>query len=179
MKTRTQLLAGGGAAALLAGGLLVPALASADSAPAPTPSATATPGEGNAPRVDRQTELAERLAKELGLPTDRVVAALRKVHDALAAEHRDAHIEALRERLDAAVEDGRLTRAQADAIIAAAEKGVLPAHPHRHGRGGGPGGGGLGGPGDRDGDSGGPGAESGPASPSSTGAALFGGAVTA
>ncbi|MFI9640254.1 hypothetical protein ACIG87_09310 [Micromonospora sp. NPDC051925] len=94
-------------------------------------------------RADRQNEFAEALAKELGVDTDQVTAALDKVREQYkdkaddkhkgkdkgdrperpSAEDRQAK---LTERLDQAVKDGKLTQEQADAITKAVEAGVFP-----------------------------------------------------
>ncbi len=81
-----------------------------------------------AARADRQDELVRLLAKELGLPESKVSAALDKVRTQLRAEARSEGLARLSERLDAAVQQGRLTRAQADAVLEAAKNGVLHGH---------------------------------------------------
>lgn len=93
-------------------------------------------------REDRLEEFASRLAEELGLETATVRDALEAVREDLEEEWADARAERLTERLAQAVQDGDLTREQADAILAAVEAGVLgDGHP---GRGWGPGGHGRG-----------------------------------
>ncbi len=95
---------------------------------------------------ERRAELAERLAEELGLDTEEVAAALEKVGEEMRSEHGAARLADLPDRLDKAVEDGRLTQEQADDILERAEAGEFRG---RGGRGG-PGGGhrGHGGPGE-------------------------------
>ncbi len=127
-----------GTAGVLALGAGVPALAaSSDSTPSPGPSAT----DGDTLREDfeqrraaAEQEFAQRLADELGVDAADVTAALEKVRGEMQTEREADRTAALEERLDQAVEDGTLTRAQADAILEAAKNGVFP------GRGG-PGGG--------------------------------------
>ncbi len=144
MKTpisRKALLIGSGVAAL-ALGIAVPAVASAtDPSGSPSPSASAEAPDRDQKRTDRRDKLAEGLAAELGVSKERVLAALEKVEGQLEADARTQHLAGLKERLDAAVSEGKLTREQADAILKAAEAGVLPGGPHGLGghRGGGPG----------------------------------------
>lgn len=101
-------------------------------------------------REERKDALAEALAAELGVDKEKVAAALEKVHGQLRSEAKTRHDgwgrgdrdqkagdqktadqraadrkAKLKERLDKAVADGKLTREQADAIVAAAEAGVL------------------------------------------------------
>ena len=80
-------------------------------------------------------DFASRLAEELGIGEQRVEDALEQIHDDMRADFEKQRLELLKDRLDAAVEDGDLTRAQADAILEAHEKGVLGA-PGFHGLGG-------------------------------------------
>jgi hypothetical protein len=134
-----------------AGGLLALALAGPNAAfadPSPSPSGSASspaspdsgkagPGRHQADREARQNELAEKLAKELGVDQSKVKAALDKIQGERQAEAKAGRLEALKQRLDQAVKDGKLTQAEADTIYKAAENGALP--------GGGPGG--FGGPG--------------------------------
>ncbi|MFI1936190.1 hypothetical protein ACH44C_03175 [Streptomyces purpureus] len=135
-----------GAAALVGAGLVFPAVAFADgSERAPAAQEEARPERGKAAeqREKRQKALAEALAKDLGVPVEKVNASLEKFRAAQReerAEIREKHRKdregkrpdgtALRQklanRLDQAVKDGKLTREQADAILAAAKAGVLP-----------------------------------------------------
>lgn len=138
---RTRLAAMGVAGVLAAGATLSalsPALAqnASETPPAPeTEQTQQTPGEKRQERrAAREAAFATALAAELDLPAERVQAAVQKVHEQMRAEARQRHLAALKERLDAAVEDGTLTREQADAIYAAAESGALPHHGSgRHG----------------------------------------------
>ncbi|WP_030488842.1 hypothetical protein [Micromonospora chokoriensis] len=138
---RKHLLAGLATAGVLGVGIAAPTIAFAADTPTPTPSASTAPAPGTAPgtKADRQGEFAEALAKELGVPTDKVTAALQKVREQHrptdrphrqfdrsqwpSAEDRQA---ALKERLNQAVKDGKLTQEQADAITKAVEAGVFP-----------------------------------------------------
>jgi hypothetical protein len=129
LKTKKAALVGLGAAGVLAAGIAVPAFAQ-NQEPAPGPSASTADQR----RADRQATLAEALAKELGLETDKVAAALAKVQGQLDDRAKADRLSRLKTQLDQAVTDGKITREQADAILAAAEAGVLP-----NGRGHGPG----------------------------------------
>ncbi|MBE1492569.1 hypothetical protein [Plantactinospora soyae] len=147
--SRKRVLGGLVAAGVLTVGIAAPAVAFAEdgATPAPSPSASSDPGttpQGQDQRAaDRRGKLAEQLATELGVPQDKVEAALTKITQQRQAERKDqgspdgksgADREAwLKTRLDKAVSDGKLTREQADAIVAAFQAGVLPAW------GGGPG----------------------------------------
>jgi hypothetical protein len=129
-----------GAGALLAVALAGSnaALADPSASPSVSSSASAAPGKGRgqADREARQNELAEKLAKELGVDQEKVKAALEKIRTEEQAEAKTERLSALKERLDQAVKDGTLTQAEADAIYKAAENGVIAGGP-----------GGLGGPG--------------------------------
>jgi hypothetical protein len=76
---------------------------------------------------DRQDKLSAGLAKELGIDQKKVSDALTKVQKQLAGDAKTKRADALKDRLAKAVKAGKLTQAQADAIVAAAQKGVLPA----------------------------------------------------
>ena len=135
---RKALLVGSAAAGVLALGIAVPAVALAQD---PTPSASASPSapDGEQKRAERRDQLAEALAAELGISKDKVAAALDKVLDQMDAQARADRLTQLKERLATAVAEGKLTQAQADAILKAAEEGVLPGGGHgpggRHGPG--------------------------------------------
>jgi len=109
-------------------GFAVPALAQDDGATI-SPSPTAR----EQLRADYESDLAERLAKKLGLDTQKVEDALSAVREEMQAERQAGRTKALKERLDQAVKDGKLTREQADAILEATENGVLPGGPGRGG----------------------------------------------
>jgi hypothetical protein len=111
------------------------ASATAPAAPQPAPSGSASaPGapQGRPDRGARDQELAAALAKELGIDQAKVAAALEKVRTDQQNAAKADRIADLKTRLDAAVKDGKLTAEQRDAILKAAQAGVLP--------GGGPGG---------------------------------------
>lgn len=83
-----------------------------------------TEGENDGTRPDRETrqaEMAAALAEKLDVSQEEVAAALDSVH----AERDQERRAELSDRLDAAVEDGTLTRADADAILKGADAGVL------------------------------------------------------
>ncbi|MEV2241876.1 hypothetical protein [Micromonospora sp. NPDC049891] len=112
-------------------------------------------GDRQEQRAARHAEFAEALAEELGVPTEKVTEALGKLreqHQPQGRTDREGHRgfpgrgdgaaegrkgewrtppsaeerkEALAERLTQAVEDGKLTQEQADAITAAVEAGVF------------------------------------------------------
>ena len=140
---RKALLVGSAAAGVLALGIAVPAVALAQD-PTPSPSATATASPSTSDRdeqrAQRRDQLAESLATELGISKEKVAAALDKVLGQMEEQAKAERLTQLKERLATAVKDGKLTQAQADAILKAAEEGVLPGGP-----------GGLGGPGGRPG----------------------------
>ena len=70
---------------------------------------------------ERDAQLAKALAEKLGLDEAKVAQALAEIRTARQAERAAA----LKERLDAAVADGTLTQAEADAVTKAVEKGVI------------------------------------------------------
>lgn len=145
---RKHLLAGLATAGVLGVGIAAPTIAFAADTPTQAPNTSAAPASDAAPgtapgaKVDRQGKFAEALAKELGVPTDKVTAALEKIREQHrpadrpqrhSAEDRQA---ALKQRLDQAVKDGKLTQEQADAIIKAVEAGVFPGPGGHRGPGG-------------------------------------------
>ncbi|TDB93163.1 hypothetical protein E1091_12180 [Micromonospora fluostatini] len=149
--SKKQLLAGLAAAGVLGVGLAAPAVAAAgDDTGTPAPSASASAGTDREQRhAERQAEFAESLAKELGVDTEKVTSALEKLREQRTSERPErgergdwrggdaADRQAkLTERLDQAVEDGKLTREQADAIVKAVESGVFPGGGWGPGRGG-------------------------------------------
>jgi hypothetical protein len=139
---RKALLVGSAAAGVLALGIAVPAVALAQD-PTPSPSATssASPSttDREAKRALQRDALAGKLAAELGISKDKVAAALDKVLGQMDEQAKAERLTALKERLATAVKEGKLTQAQADAILKAAEEGVLPGGPGgpggRHGHG--------------------------------------------
>ncbi|SCF00681.1 hypothetical protein GA0074696_2186 [Micromonospora purpureochromogenes] len=131
--SKKHLLAGLAAAGVLGVGIAAPTVAFAEDA-TPSPSASSSTDQGTdrqQQKADRQGEFAEALAKELGVPTEKVTAALEKLREQRkadrperpSAEDRQA---ALKDRLAQAVKDGKLTQEQADVITKAAEAGVFP-----------------------------------------------------
>ncbi|MFU8854139.1 hypothetical protein ACNAW0_24610 [Micromonospora sp. SL1-18] len=140
--SRKNVLVGLAAAGVLGVGIAAPAVALADNK-TPAPRASADQGtDRQHKRADRQAEFAEALAKELGVPTDKVTAALEKLKEQRkgdrperpSAQERQAKLKEwqanrqakLKERLDQAVKDGKLTQEQADAVLKAVEAGVFP-----------------------------------------------------
>jgi hypothetical protein len=133
--SKKHVLAGLAAGGLLGVGIAAPTVAFGQD-PTPSPSASASAGSSQGgdreqEHADRRAEFAAALAKELGVPTEKVTAALDKVREQFEANRPAPPSEAdrqarLKERLDQAVKDGKLTQEQADAILKAAEAGVLP-----------------------------------------------------
>ncbi|MEH1092585.1 hypothetical protein [Micromonospora sp. CPCC 205739] len=129
--SKKHLLAGLAAAGVLGLGIAAPTVAFAE---APTPGAGSSAEQGTdrqQQKAARQGEFAEALAKELGVPTEKVTAALEKLREQRRADRPERpsaadRQAALKERLAQAVEDGKLTQEQADAITKAAEAGVFP-----------------------------------------------------
>ncbi|MFI2713068.1 hypothetical protein ACH495_23390 [Micromonospora sp. NPDC018662] len=131
--TRKRLLVGLAAAGVLTVGIAAPTVALADDK-SPSPSSSARTDQGGDRHAERQAEFAESLAKELGVPADKVTAALEKLREQRQADRPERPTPpsaqdrqaALKERLDQAVKDGKLTQEQADAVLKAAEAGVFP-----------------------------------------------------
>lgn len=93
---------------------------------------------GDAPRPrwgQLQQEFSSRLADELDLPANRVAEAVETVKAQMRQERRAMALSRLRERLDRAVEHGRITREEADALLERAEEGDVPGHWWRGRRG--------------------------------------------
>ncbi|MFV2101364.1 hypothetical protein [Micromonospora sp. LOL_024] len=153
--SKKHLLAGLAAAGVLGAGIAAPTVALADDRNTPSASAEAQQGgKADGERPGRGAAFAEALAEELGVPAERVTEALEKLReqhrpaDRPGGEGRKGHpgrgddegrpgdrTEMRAERLAQAVEDGKLTQEQADAITAAVEAGVLggPGSPGGHG----------------------------------------------
>jgi DNA-binding transcriptional regulator YdaS (Cro superfamily) len=81
----------------------------------------ANPRSTDQTREERDAALAGALAAKLGVEETEVAAALAELRTARQAERAAA----LESKLDAAVADGTLTRAEADAVTKAVEKGVI------------------------------------------------------
>lgn len=87
-----------------------------------TPPADGTKTEGTRPDpAAKQAELAKSLAATLGIDEAKVTAALEELRTAEQADRAAA----LKTRLDAAVTDGKLTQAEADAVTKAVQSGVI------------------------------------------------------
>jgi len=113
-----------GAAGVLALALTGPGMAFADPSPAPSTSSSAQ-ADRDARRTAKQDAEAEALAKELGIDKAKVLAALEKVRTAQQTEAKADRTTRLKEQLAQSVTDGKLTQAEADAILKANEAGVL------------------------------------------------------
>ncbi|MBW3561194.1 MAG: hypothetical protein KY437_01720 [Actinobacteria bacterium] len=111
-------------AGVLVVGAVIPATAQDDP---PTPQEESN---GHANRGAHADAFAAALADELGIDRARVDDALRNVRADLQEQLRERRLTALEERLADAVEDGDLTQEQAEAILEAAEDGVLPLGRH-------------------------------------------------
>ena len=123
MRITTKTVASAALITALAVGAAMPAAFAQDATEQSSDDSSATtPEERHAQARD---EFAAALADELGLEVERVSAAIEEVETAMADERRAQHLQALEERLDAAVADGSLTREQADAILEAQEPGAL------------------------------------------------------
>ncbi|WP_425308655.1 Clp protease N-terminal domain-containing protein [Ammonicoccus fulvus] len=72
-------------------------------------------------RAAMEAEIAKGLASKLGVDEAKVTAALQEIRAANEAEHKAQFTS----RLDQAVTDGKLTRAEGDAVLKAAEAGVI------------------------------------------------------
>ncbi|MFD5277299.1 hypothetical protein ACFWIX_07015 [Pseudarthrobacter sp. NPDC058362] len=79
------------------------------------------PAEGRPDRATREANLAKSLAEALGIEEAKVTAALGELRNEAQAERAAA----LKDRLDQAVTDGKLTQAEADAVAKAVEAGVI------------------------------------------------------
>jgi hypothetical protein len=87
---------------------------------------TASPTPGTQPDpAARDARLAASLAEQLGVSEDTVKTALAEIRAAAQAERTAA----LKEKLDAAVRAGTLTQAEADAVVKAADLGVVNVGP--------------------------------------------------
>jgi uncharacterized protein (DUF1501 family) len=137
LSRRKVALSVAGATGLLAVGIAVPTLAYAQD-PSPSPSASAPATSAKPDAGQRQDELAAALADKLGIDKEKVATALAEIRaereatrtkpDGTARPDRTAE---LKTRLDAAVKAGTITQAEADAIVKAAEAGVLGGGGHR------------------------------------------------
>ncbi|WP_144120784.1 hypothetical protein [Catellatospora sichuanensis] len=128
-----------GAAGVLALGIAAPAAAWAAEGSGSASTGTASRGKDDQ-RAEHQQKLSAALAKELGIDQAKVAAALEKVQSQLRPDGKTGtgktgdktadRTQALKDRLAAAVTTGKLTQAEADAIIKATEAGVLGGHGH-------------------------------------------------
>lgn len=84
-----------------------------------------TPGSTRPDPSVHQARLAKALASKLGLDEAMVKTALQEIR----TTHRAERATALKARLDAAVQAGTLTQAEADAVTKAFEKGLINAGP--------------------------------------------------
>lgn len=85
-----------------------------------------TPSDQKPDPTARDTQLAKNLADKLGIDEAKVNDALTAIREARQAEQKTA----FSTKLDTAVTDGKLTRAEADAVLKAAEAGVIPMGGH-------------------------------------------------
>jgi len=84
------------------------------------------------PNPDQRPDPAERdaaLAKALATKLDIDVAKVKVALDEIRAERQAERAAALKDELDAAVQAGTLSQAEADAVLKAVEKGVIHAGP--------------------------------------------------
>lgn len=86
-----------------------------------TPSADPSANPTRPDPEEREAALAKALAEKLGIDE----ATVTRAFDEIRAERQADRAAALKTKLDAAVEDGTLTRAEADAVTKAAELGVI------------------------------------------------------
>ncbi|HEU5484916.1 MAG TPA: Clp protease N-terminal domain-containing protein [Microlunatus sp.] len=89
--------------------------------PTARPSADPTARPTRPDPAEREAELAAQLAEKLGVDEAKVTKAFEEIRAARQADRAAA----LKSRLDSAVEAGTLTRAEADAVTKAVEKGVI------------------------------------------------------
>jgi broad specificity phosphatase PhoE len=122
MRKKTLLLLG--ASGVMALGIAAPMAAAAADSPKP-----------------RQQQFASALAKELGVDEAKVTAALENLRTERSSERTEAkgdrkkgQRQDLKTRLDAAVKEGKLTQAEADAVLKAVEAGILWDGGWQHGR---------------------------------------------
>lgn len=89
--------------------------------------ANRTPGQPptEADRTAREDALATALAKKLGIDVAKVKTALSEIRQERQAARFAEHQAELTARLDQAVKDGKLTRAEADAVLKAAKAGII------------------------------------------------------
>jgi hypothetical protein len=86
----------------------------AENQPRPDPTTRPDPAE-------REAALAKALSSKLGIDVTKIKTALQEIRTAHQAERTAA----LKARLDAAVQDGTLTQAEADAVQKAVDQGVI------------------------------------------------------
>lgn len=78
-----------------------------------------------ADRTAAQEAFATAVAKQLGIDAAKVKSALADVEQQFRTQRLAEHEADLKARLDQAVTDGKLTRAEADAVLKAAKAGVI------------------------------------------------------
>ena len=91
----------------------------------PTPGNRPVPGTARPDPAARDAALAKSLAKSLGIDEAKVTKAI----DEIRATRQAGRAAALKTKLDAAVNAGTLTQAEADAVTKAVEKGVINVGP--------------------------------------------------
>lgn len=89
--------------------------------PSADPSASPSERPSRPDQTQRDAQLAKQLAEKLGIDEAKVTKAIEEIR----AERQADRAAALKTRLDAAVKDGTLTQAEADAVTKAVEKGVI------------------------------------------------------
>ncbi len=75
--------------------------------------------------VQARDDFTKALADELGVDESKVTEAFEEI----VKDRRAAHMTSFKERIQKAVDDGALTQAEGDAVIKAAEKGIIGMHP--------------------------------------------------
>lgn len=141
MKLTRKSIAGIAVVGALTIGATIPALAQDASEDAGTESTEDGVDARALLREEHRQEFADRVGEIVGVDGDELLAAMEQVREELRAEHRADMVAHLEERLAEAVENGRLTQEEADAILEQAESGEFPMRrgPRGHRGGHGPG----------------------------------------